>query len=161
MLNNQLKDNEIADLLDRCDVGAISTIGEDGYPYSTPVNFVQIDGIVYIHGRRLGEKMDNIKRDPRVCFTAWERIGYEHCGVAACDTTTVYESVVIKGDVEMVDDDEGKARVLLAIVEKLVPGKTGMDMKKVPPTAVYRIKPVSVTGKFHRPMDGNDVRVRN
>ena len=161
MMNNQLKEDEIVSLLDRCDVGAISTIGADGYPYSTPVNFVQIDGVVYIHGRKIGEKMDNIMNDPRVCFTAWERQGYEHCGTAACDTTTVYESVIIKGDVEMITDDEEKAKVLLAIVEKLVPGKTGMDSKKVPPTAIYRIVPKSVTGKYHRPMAGNIVCPRN
>ncbi|MBP3386377.1 MAG: pyridoxamine 5'-phosphate oxidase family protein [Candidatus Methanomethylophilaceae archaeon] len=161
MMNNQLKEDEIVSLLDRCDVGAISTIGADGYPYSTPVNFVQMDGVVYIHGRRVGEKMDNIKNDSRVCFTAWERYGYEHCGIAACDTTTVYESVIIKGDVEMITDDGVKAKVLLAIVEKLVPGKTGMDLKKVPPTAIYRIVPKSVTGKYHRPMPGNIMCPRN
>ena len=105
--------------------------------------------------------MDNIKNDSRVCFTAWERYGYEHCGIAACDTTTVYESVIIKGDVEMITDDGVKAKVLLAIVEKLVPGKTGMDLKKVPPTAIYRIVPKSVTGKYHRPMPGNIMCPRN
>jgi len=161
MMNNQLKEEEVVALLDRCDVGVISTIGSDGYPYSTPVNFVQMDGVVYIHGRRVGEKMDNIKNDPRVCFTAWERYGYEHCGTAACDTTTVYESVIIKGDVEMIMDDGVKAKVLLAIVEKLVPGKTGMDFKKVPPTAIYRIVPRSITGKYHRPMPGNTMCPRN
>lgn len=160
MKNNQMTDSEVSNLLDRMDVGAISTIGEDGFPYTVPVNHVVVDGMVYIHGRRLGEKMDNLKRDARVCFTVWDRKGYEDCGELACDTTTVYECVVVRGHVEFIDDDETKSKVLLALVDKLAPGKKGMDAKKVPPTAVYRIVPETVTGKYHRPMSGNNVRTR-
>jgi hypothetical protein len=117
-----------------------------------------MDGIVYIRGRRLGEKIDNVKADPKVCFTVWDRIGYEDCGVAACDTTTVYECVVIRGKAEFVEDNDEKTKMPLALVDKLAPGKTDMDLKKVPPTAVYKIVPVSVTGKYHRPAAGNNVR---
>ena len=161
MINNQMNDSEVDALLSRMDMGAISTIGEDGFPYTVPVNFVAIDGRVYIHGRRLGEKVDNMKNDPRVCFTVWDRKGYEDCGVAACDTTTVYESVVIRGKVSFIDDPDEKARVLQAIVDKIVPDKKDMDLKKVPPTLVYMIEPVSVTGKYHRPAQGNNVRCRD
>lgn len=157
MKNNSMKEKEISEFLNRIDVGVISTNGEDGYPYAAPVNYVMMDGIVYIHGRRLGEKIENLKRDPRVCFTVWERTGYENCGVAACDTTTVYESVIIRGKVKIVDDQETKKKMLLKVVDKLMPGKTGMDDAKIPPTAVYRIEPESVTGKYHRPLAGNEV----
>lgn len=160
MKNNQMNDSEIADLLSRMDVGAISTIGEDGFPYTVPVNFVTVDGKVYIHGRKIGEKVDNIKRDSKVCFTVWQRKGYEDCGIPACDTTTVYECAVIRGNVVFIDDNDEKAKVLQAIVDKLVPDKKDMDMKKVPPTLVYMIEPTSVTGKYHRPAAGNNVRTR-
>ncbi len=160
MKNNQMSEAEVAELLDRMDMGAISTIGEDGFPYAVPVNYVIIDGKVYIHGRKLGEKVDNIKRNPKVCFTVWQRKGYEDCGVPACDTTTVYECVVIRGNVIFIDDVDTKAKVLQAIADKLVPDKKDMDMKKVPPTLIYMIEPVSMTGKYHRPAAGNNVRVR-
>ena len=47
--------------------------------------------------------------------------------------------------------------MLLNVVEKLMPGKTGMDDAKIPPTAVYKIEPESITGKYHRPLAGNEV----
>lgn len=158
MMNNQMTEAEVESFLKRIDAGAVSTIGEDGYPYCVPVNFVVLDGLVYIHGRRLGEKIDNLEADSKVCFTAWDRKGYEDCGTLACDTTTVYECVVIRGDVEFVEDDDKKAEMLLALVDKLVPGKKGMDLGKVPPTVVYRIVPKTVTGKYHRPLPANRVR---
>lgn len=157
MIKNSMKDQEISDFLNKMDVGALSTNGADGYPYAAPVNYVMMDGSVYIHGRKLGEKIGNIERDPRVCFTVWERTGYENCGVAACDTTTVYESVIVRGKVKMIEDLETKKKVLLKVVEKIMPGKTGMDNAKVPPTAIYMIEAESVTGKYHRPLPGNEV----
>lgn len=73
----------------------------------------------------------------------------------------MYESVVIRGKVSFIDDPDEKARVLQAIVDKIVPDKKDMDLKKVPPTLVYMIEPVSVTGKYHRPAQGNNVRCRD
>ena len=160
MKNNTMDKKDITALLERLDVGVLSTIGEDGFPYSTPVNFVYMDGSVYIHGRNAGTKVDNLKNTPKVSFTAWERIGYEDTGTAACDTTTVYESVIIKGNVEFVDDPTVKKRMLEAIVKRLVPDKTGMSDAKIPPTIVYKINATEITGKYHRPSAGNKVRNR-
>jgi len=158
MMKNRMNGKGIVALLERADVGALSTIGEDGYPYSAPVNFVYTDGKVYIHGRRVGEKIGNLERDPRVCFTVWERTGYEDCGTAACDTATVYESVIIRGKARIVEDVDLRRRVLLAMVANLVPDKTVIEDSKIPPAAVYRIEAESVTGKYHRPTAGNNVR---
>ncbi len=158
MKRNSMDKEEIDALFERLDVGSISTIGEDGYPYSAPVNFVYMDGQVYIHGRNAGEKVGNLRKNPKVSFTAWERIGYEDTGSAACDTTTVYESVLIKGDVEFVEDPTVKSKMLNAMVKKLVPDKTDMEDAKILPTVVYKINAKSITGKYHRPLAGNNVR---
>jgi nitroimidazol reductase NimA-like FMN-containing flavoprotein (pyridoxamine 5'-phosphate oxidase superfamily) len=160
MMKNKMDEKEILNLLNRTDVGVLSTNGEDGFPYASPVNYVIMDGDVYIHGRKIGEKVENIERDPRVCFTVWERTGYEDCGTAACDTTTVYESVIIRGKVKIIDDSETKKKMLLEIVDKLVPGKTGMDDKKIPPTIVYKIEAESVTGKYHKALAENKVHMK-
>ena len=51
-----LTEEQMDALLDRARMGVISTIGEDGYPYGTPVNFVVMDGRIFFHGRKVGEK---------------------------------------------------------------------------------------------------------
>ena len=158
MKNNHMTAEEAVKALEGMSSGALCSNGEDGFPYAAPVNFAVIDGMVYIHGRRLGEKVDNLRRDPRACFAAWREIGFEDTGPAGCDTTTVFESVIVKGEAEFIEDDDEKAKVLQAMVDKMAPGKEPMDMRKVPPTCVYRIVPTEVTGKFHRAMRGNSVR---
>ncbi|MDO5861898.1 MAG: pyridoxamine 5'-phosphate oxidase family protein [Thermoplasmata archaeon] len=154
----QLSDDEITALLDRAPSAVISTIGEDGYPYGTPINFVRMDGRIFFHGRKVGEKVGNLKRDPRCCLTVVEESGFERCGDGACDTTTLYESVIVRGKVSVVEDPELKAKVLRATVDKLTPARRmdGIDAKKVPPTGIYEIIPESVTGKYHRPMAGHE-----
>ncbi len=59
---------EIQRILSLTNIGRLATNGEDGYPYMTPVNFVCIEGNIYFHCAPKGEKLDNIMRDPRVCF---------------------------------------------------------------------------------------------
>ena len=59
---------EIGELLNRCRVGRLATLGQDGYPYITPLNYVYWQGSVYFHCARQGEKLDNIDMNDRVCF---------------------------------------------------------------------------------------------
>ena len=59
---------EIERILSMTNIGRMATIGRDGYPYITPVNFVDLDGNIYFHCAPSGEKLDNLKQNPRVCF---------------------------------------------------------------------------------------------
>ena len=154
MQKYQLTQEEMISLLNKTKYGVLSTIGQDGFPYGVPVNFVYLDGKIYIHGRKKGEKVDNITNNCRCCFTVAQEYGYEYTGEHACDTTTVYESVIIKGCAKLIDDMEVKKKVLLATVDKIVPGRTNMDEKKISPTGIYEIEIKSMTGKYHRPCDG-------
>ena len=116
-----LTEEQMDALLNRARMGVISTIGEDGYPYGTPVNFVVMDGRIFFHGRKVGEKVSNLKRDPRCCFTVVEEKGFERCDDGACNTTSLYESVIIRGKVQIIEDDDMKMRILRATVDKLTP----------------------------------------
>jgi uncharacterized protein len=49
-------------------IGRLATMDSEGYPYITPVNFVYHEGCVYFHCAPEGEKLDNLIRNPRVCF---------------------------------------------------------------------------------------------
>ena len=59
-------------LLGRGQVGVLSTSGADGAPYGVPVHYLWQDGKLWFHGLPAGEKLENIARDHRVCFTVWE-----------------------------------------------------------------------------------------
>ena len=47
--------------------GVLSVIGDGGYPYSLPINFVFEDGKLIFHSAREGHKLDAIRT--KACFT--------------------------------------------------------------------------------------------
>lgn len=133
----EITDRGVIDsLLGRCTVGRMATIGRDGYPYITPLNYVYIDGTVYFHCGRVGEKLDNIKGDPRVCFEvdiplAYLDLDYYGAVPEACQVHQFYHCVIIRGRAEIVSDIDEK---LLAL-NGLVAGHETPGRKFIPITA--------------------------
>lgn len=39
------------EILTKGDYGVLSTIGENGYPYGLPINYVYMDDCIYVHGQ--------------------------------------------------------------------------------------------------------------
>lgn len=148
---------EINELLDRCKEGVLCTIGQDGYPYGTPVNYIRVGDEILFHGRKAGEKVDNIRACNKVCLTVMVTDGFERCGPQGNNTTTNYESVIVRGTVSEITDEAAKVDMLKAVIAKLVPERIpdGMNEKAAAAAAVYSIKVESATGKYHRPMPGN------
>lgn len=108
-------------VLQRATIGRLATIGNDGYPYVTPVNYVYLDGSIYFHCARTGEKLDNIRRDPRVCFTvdiplAYLDLGYYGDLPEPCLVHQFYHCVIIRGRAEVVERIDEKVRALNALV---------------------------------------------
>src|ERR687890_1259774 len=121
-------------------VGRIASIDIDGYPQIIPMNFVylqQHDSLnksltdtmrpdaVYMHSHPLGEKLDNIKRNPKVGFEVDQHLAflpsyYFHPSDAS-QADTLYKSVVIKGQSYIIEDNEEKTIALNSLMEKYQP----------------------------------------
>ncbi len=152
-----LKREEALEILSKGRDGVLSTIGADGYPYGVPVNYLYKDGVVYFHGRGAGEKVENVTRDPRVCFTVYCHESFEVTGPETCNVTTNYVSVIVKGKCTPITDQAKKEEVLYDMVKTLVPEK---DMGPVNPqaaahTAIFAISTDEVTGKKRPAMPGH------
>ncbi len=52
---------------------ALSVNGDDGYPYTIPVNFYydEDDNRIYFHSAKKGHKIDSMKANDKVCLTTW------------------------------------------------------------------------------------------
>ena len=159
IVKNHMEKEEVYSLLDKCNEGVLATIGNDGYPYGTPINYVRIGEVIYFHGRPAGEKVENLAACPKVCLTVMETSGFEYTGPESCNTATVYESAIVRGTAEKATNPAEKIDALKALVAKLVPGRMfdGMGDRMIDAVAVYAIRIESATGKFHRPMHGNRV----
>jgi nitroimidazol reductase NimA-like FMN-containing flavoprotein (pyridoxamine 5'-phosphate oxidase superfamily) len=149
MKEHQLTEEQRNLLLDCAHVGHLGTIGGDGFPYVTPVHFVLMGGNIYIHGLIRGQKLKNIKSNPKVCFEVESKHRYLHAE-NPCDTNTAYRSVICFGQAALLDDKEKTIRILDAIVEKYAPEHKGRsypeNMLKM--TGVIEIKVLESTGKY-------------
>ena len=80
--------------------GAFSVLGDNGYPYTIPINFYydENDRCIYFHGAKEGHKVDAIKRCDKVCFTTWNT-GYQDKGCWAWNVS----SVIVFGRARLVE----------------------------------------------------------
>ncbi|CAG7651592.1 hypothetical protein PAESOLCIP111_06347 [Paenibacillus solanacearum] len=151
---------EIKALLDEASYGVLGTQGEDGWPELTPLNFVYCDGAVYFHGSKVGQKMRNLKAEPKATFS----VSKEYAIIPshfldpklACPATAYFKSVLIKGHAEIVTELQHKADALAAFMRKLQPEggyapivPSDADYEpQLRATSVVRIRIEQMTGKF-------------
>lgn len=152
----EIKDpEEISSILEKARIGRLATLDQEGYPYITPVNFVFHKGCVYFHCAPEGEKLQNLEKDPKVCFQVDEPLAYLEVAFnpekSPCKTHQLYRCVVIRGRAKVLQDGELKTEALNALVAK---HEGSEDFKPVDPQlAAYRacrvveIRPERTTAK--------------
>ncbi len=97
----QVSEEECVRILREEKRAAFSVIGDEGYPYTIPVNFYydEEEHCIYLHSAKAGHKIDAIKQCDKVCFTTWNQ-GYKTEGNWEWNST----SVVIFGRARLLDD---------------------------------------------------------
>ena len=146
---------EIVAILKRCTIGRLATLGADGFPYITPVNYVYWQESVYFHCSHRGEKMENIRRDSRVCFEVDIPLAYKEraCDpeAAPCSVHQFYHSVIIRGRAEIVTDSAEKVGALNALMASHEKnphyGEIQADMPEVAACSVVAVRVATMTGK--------------
>lgn len=140
---------DTAQILKKAEYGTLASMGKDGYPYSVPFNFTYIKDCIYFHSAHNGHKIENIKNNAKVSFSA---VNYVRLIPQNFDTE--YDSVVIFGSAVEVTDDEEKQQALLELIKKYSKDylETGMVHinKNMNSVAVYKIKIDHMTGKRGR-----------
>lgn len=81
--------------------GVLSVLGDDGYPYGTPMNhwYEETDGNIYFHCGRTGHRLDALRRCDRVSFCVVDR-GFRREGEWAWNL----RSVIVFGRIRIIDD---------------------------------------------------------
>ena len=146
----ELKDKEtVMAILERSPVGRIATVNSQGYPVIKPVNFLYLEGKVYLHASAKGEKVEDIERGSPVCFEVDEPVAYVVAGSSACKASYYYRSILIKGRAAFVKDRSKKIKILGGMMEKYQPeGDDGeMPIEILEKTTVIEILIKEITGK--------------
>ena len=161
---------KIAEFLNEEHVGRVSSIDKNGFPQIIPMNFVFIDGVVYMHSHIRGEKLDNIAQNSKVGFEADRELeflpSYFSDPHDASLADTLYISVVVKGTGTIVSDREEKTAALNGLMKKYQPeggyNPIESDMDVLDAVSVIKIVPKSISGKYKigqhmRPQDQMDL----
>ncbi|MFT3985415.1 MAG: pyridoxamine 5'-phosphate oxidase family protein [Lachnospiraceae bacterium] len=148
----QLTPEQIDELLQRAECGRFGTIREDGFPYVIAMHFVYNNGNIYLHGLPKGQKIDNVNSNAKTCFEVDELLGLQSGDQAACDTEAIYNSVVLTGTAQILQDTQYKREVLNLLVNKYTPQFTGKELPEnmVKGTAVIELQVLECTGKYHK-----------
>jgi nitroimidazol reductase NimA-like FMN-containing flavoprotein (pyridoxamine 5'-phosphate oxidase superfamily) len=146
----EIRDKEaIEGILEKCEVGRLGTIGRDGYPMVKPLNYIYLNGAIYFHSAREGEKIEDVGRDNRVCFEVDIPIAYVKSTENPCKAEYLYQSVIIKGRAHIVEAGDERLRALEALMKKYQPegGYGTFPEDKLALTTVVRIDVTEMTGK--------------
>ena len=109
----QLSDEAARELMEQTPWGTLAVVGDDGYPYAVPLNYVWLDGRIYLHGAAQGHRFDALLQNPKVSFAV---VGRNE--LAPEKLTTLYTSAIAFGTARPVEDDAEKRAALEALADK-------------------------------------------
>jgi len=155
------KHSEIVDpeaiqkILSEARIGRLATMGADGFPYITPVNYVFHRGCIYFHCAPKGEKLDNIARSPKVCFQVDIPLAYLDSAFltedAPCRVHQFYHCVIIRGVARVVEEEALKVEALNALLDSHEPARKSSpvhaDMPSTKACKVVEIAPQQISAK--------------
>jgi nitroimidazol reductase NimA-like FMN-containing flavoprotein (pyridoxamine 5'-phosphate oxidase superfamily) len=146
----RLKERDaIIGVLEKSTVGRIATVNRNGFPVIKPVNYLYLDGKIYLHSSMKGEKIRDIRRGSPVCFEVDQPIAYVSAKGSPCKASYYYRSVIIKGRAALVNHRVKKLKILERLMEKYQPegGYGRIPEEVLKKTAVIEISVQEITGK--------------
>ena len=151
-MENKLRREELAlteqeawDIIRDGEVGYLATVGPDGEPYGVVLNHAVTDGEIFFHCAATGHKLDNIRQNPRVCYTV---VGVHQ--VLAAKMSAYYRSAVAMGTARILIEDGEKRKALRLLMDKYSLGYVCSALENPVPdmrTVVVAIRVDRITGK--------------
>ena len=144
----QLSEEECREVLNSTKRGILSLIGEQGYPYSIPMNhwFCEEDGHIYFHGAKEGHKLDALDACDKACFCVYDD-GFRKDGHWALNI----KSVVVRGHIRRVEDVEMAKKIGTAITKKFTDDEEYLQHElehALPRAQCLEFIPVHMSGKL-------------
>lgn len=117
---NEISDELAKDLLLKSKRGIFSVNGDDGYPYSIPVNYFydEENGRIYFHGAKVGHKVDALKKSDKVCFTVFGNESFKED-----DWAPYVQSTVAFGRCHLIEDQTKSIELVRELATKYYPNK--------------------------------------
>ncbi len=141
----QLDTEECERILRETPRGTLAVSGDDGYPYTVPLNFVFDGGCLYFHSARSGHKADAARACDKSSFCVLDKGELSDDG-----WSYFFNSVIVFGRLREITDDTEKEAKLRLLGNKYFPSEemTESDIRKnASRCTVFELKIEHMTGK--------------
>ena len=142
----QVSEDECLKILKEEPRGVLAVLGDEGYPYTVPMDFVYDNGKIYFHCAKEGHKIDAINSYDKVSFCVMNK-GFKKSGEWALNIT----SVVVFGRISIVQNNDFAEEKLRFLGLKYYPNKEDVEeeMRKAAKRAcVLELNIEHMTGKL-------------
>lgn len=138
-IKNEIPLEEAKVLLRNNRRAAFSVNGDDGYPYTIPINFYYDEGEnrIYFHSAKKGYKIDSIKASDKVCFMTW---GGEY--LEEGDWAYYVSSCVVFGRAILIEDRQITEDKVRKFALKYYP--TAEEVEKVIQTSIQGVQLIAI-----------------
>lgn len=113
-----LSEAECIDILEKREEGVFAVIGDGGYPYTVPINYLYKDGKIYFHSAIEGHKIDAINRNDKVSFCVIDKRD-----IIPEELDTLFRSVVVFGRAKVIEDIDEKREAARLLGLKYYPNE--------------------------------------
>ena len=144
---NAISNDAAKELLVKEKRAVFSVNGDDGYPFSIPVNFIydEKNNKIYFHGAKSGHKVDSLKKNNKVCFTVYGNEFYKKN-----DWAPYLQSTVVFGRCKLVDDSKLTEDKIRELALKYYPSRDLVEAglaKNLKDAQLYEITIEHICGK--------------
>ena len=142
--------NEIDEIINKCQVCYVSMVDENNLPYVLPFNFGYSNGVIFLHSSQKGRKIDILKNNPSVCiaFSTDHELRYQSEQMA-CSYSMKYRSVLAFGKVEFYDDLEQKVESFNTMMAQYTDREFTYGKPSLHEVCTYKVKVERFTAKIY------------
>ena len=146
--NRQLSVEDCIAVLKSETRGVLSVIGDNGYPYGTPMNhwYNEEDGKLYFHCGNIGHRLEALQKHNKVSFCTYDA-GYRNEGEWALNV----KSVIVFGTIDIVDDMEKIVDITTKLSYKFTQDEEYIKKEievSGPRTVLLQLTPEHICGKL-------------
>ena len=118
----QLTEAQCVEILTNEPRGVLAVLGDEGYPYAVPLDFVYRDGKLYFHSATEGHKVDALKACDKASFCVMDK-GEQEEG----DWALWFNSVICFGRMRLVEDFDETIRIARDLGLKYYPSEQDVE----------------------------------
>lgn len=144
--NQQLPDEMCSSILKKAHTGTLALIDEDDFPYALPINYAFENNTFYFHCALEGHKLQAIRHCNKASFCVIDKDE-----IVPEKFTTAYRSVIVFGEIQIIEEVSTKRKALELLGRKYSPGLEQSLQEEInrafDRTCVIELKIEQMTGK--------------